>query len=229
MVRKISAVAIIGASVALCTPAYSQQPPATDAASVPEEAREKLANDLANLQGRIQAAQDEATKDAEQQRLAKAEQFQLPKKFVEVTRENSKVLSGADLGAPVEFSTKPGEKFLVLDQSNGFYAVTSPNGTTGWITSADVKPTVTGYELTPSVEWTKPGYKNWLMTSMPQSDNQSSPIVKAPTLTERVYKAMADAAISFKESYKDNPYFRVTGFTVVVSVPPALNLEFSFR
>jgi len=207
---------------------------------VPEEAKEKLANDLANLQSQIQAAEEDAVKDAERQKRV-ADAGLVLKKFIEVTRENSKVLSGADAAAPVEFSAKTGEKFLVLDKANGFYAVSSPDGKTGWITTADVKPTLTEYKLSPgydkgkSAEWFKGTESSWdwsipfVVADTPPPVSQSTPASKSPTMTERVYKVMADAAISFKDSYKDNPYFNVTGFTVVVTVPPALNLEFSFK
>jgi SH3 domain-containing protein len=183
---------------------------------------------LAALQRRIQAAQEEATQGAAMQNLL------VGGKFIEVTRDNAKVRGGADFSAPVELSAKMGQKLPVLDRSNDFYAVGLPDGKAGWITSADVKPTVIDPETASKLN-NNAVLKNWKGAKIVNDTDDVATLLSSAgaqissALSEKIYKAMTDAAVGFKDSYKDNPYFSVTGFTVVVSLPPALNLDFSFK
>jgi hypothetical protein len=210
------ALAAIGSSLLLCSPASAQQAPAgapAGASSVPEEARDKLANDLANLQLQVEHAQRE---------LQTANSSFPGIKKVEVTRE-AKVFAGADPSAPTEFTVGKGTDLSVLDKSNNFYAVAdTAQGKTGWVMTSDVKPTwgdYTGYYTTTGTP----------VSSMQSAGNTTGNQGWMNSIRAAVYKQLTDSAVAFRDSYKDNPYFRVTGFTVVVSLPPALNLEFAFK
>jgi Bacterial SH3 domain len=253
--RTVGVLVAVGSSVLLCSYAFGQQPatatPPAAQSSVPEEARDKLAQDLANLQSQIQAAQQLAeTEQAQKQKLANVSPWKLlGSKFVEITRDNSLLLSGADPSSRVETSINKGATIPVLDKSKDYYAVALPSGQTGWVASADVKPMYGNFKLgdtgkfiaydpKTSQTWGEyPAYiEGWdvfanpyLVAGEQPSAPQSASNQKSLSISERVYKTMTDAAVSFRDSYKNNPYFQVTGFTVVIGVPPALNLDFSFK
>jgi hypothetical protein len=163
----------------------AQQPTASaaESESIPADVRNKLDDDLAKFQADIEASsrQIRASSPAE--------------KNVEVTSDFASVLSGAKLSASKEFDAKKGDKFLVLDKVNDFYAVAADNGKTGWITAGDVKPD----------------------------------FVQDIDVMTRLFRALTDDAVRFRDSYKDNKYLYVSGFTVHTGFPPAVDLSFSFR
>jgi hypothetical protein len=210
--RRISrisfAIVTIGSWAALSAApviAWAQQSPSQPSsavpAGIPADVTDKLARDLAALQAKIQTIQ--ATQEL-------AEKILSVKQLL-VTSDNAKVLNGADADASKEFSAKKGDIFSVLDRANNFYAVAADNGKTGWITAGSVKPIArlvkvndTSYPATPSAQ-----------------ENSG--------MTERIFKALTEQAVQFRDSYKDNQYMYVSGFTVHVGIPPSVDLAFTFR
>ncbi|HVC59935.1 MAG TPA: SH3 domain-containing protein [Acetobacteraceae bacterium] len=205
---------------------------------IPRQAVDQLAADLASLQKKIQAAQQVAEIAQAKQLAANAT---LPR--IQVTR-TAPVLAGAARSSSVEFTAKKGTELSVLDKAQGFYAVASAEGKTGWIADADAKPT-TPID-TKLADWIHMTAANplWIdilnqyKESLPATDGTNRSRAAVPVqggsssgnaIAGDLYKAMTKAAVDFRNSYKNNPYFRVSGFTVVLSIPPALNLDFSFK
>ena len=184
--------------VALSAPNVSlaQQPTTSTAQSedIPADVMNKLDNDLAKFQADIQSSFRQTTASSP------------VGKKIEVTSDFASVLGGAKLSAPKEFAAKKGDKFLVLDKANDFYAVAADNGKTGWITVGDVKP-----------DFAKLGAVDDNTT---QQDHD---------VTTRLFHTLTEDALRFRDAYKDNKYLHVSGFTVHTGVPPAVDLSFSFR
>jgi hypothetical protein len=183
--------------------------------SIPPEVTDKLANDLAKLQSEIQAAQQQASIPLLKQRE------------VEVTRDGW-VFGGADTDAPKEFAAHKGQSLKVLDKAGNFYAVyDSTAGKTGWVPVADVKPRFNKWDWDfddPSI-----GSKNYIS---PSSDKMSSGNASNNASSDNnsyLFKKITDAAVQFRESYRNNQYIQVTGFTVKLGIPPALDLAFGFK
>ena len=162
--------------------------------SIPADVMNKLDNDLAKFQADIQSSFRQTTASSP------------VGKKIEVTSDFANVLGGAKLSAPKEFAAKKGDKFLVLDKANDFYAVAADNGKTGWITVGDVKP-----------DFVKPGAVD---------DNNTQ---QDHDVTTSLFHTLTEDAVRFREAYKDNKYLHVSGFTVHTGVPPAVDLSFSFR
>jgi hypothetical protein len=127
-------------------------------------------------------------------------------KKVEVTSDFASVLSGAKPSASKEFEARKGDKFLVLDKVNDLYAVAANNGKTGWIAAGDVKP---DYLKIGAVE--------------------EHPTQEDDDVSIKLFQTLTEDAVRFRDSYKDNKYLYVSGFTVHTGVPPAVDLTFSFR
>jgi hypothetical protein len=162
--------------------------------SIPADVMNKLDNDLAKFQADTQMSSRQITASSP------------IGKTIEVTSDFASVLGGAKLSAPKEFAAKKGDKFLVLDKVNDFYAVAADNGKTGWITAGDVKP-----------DFVKLGA---VEDDTTQEEN---------SVTTILFQALTEDAVRFRDSYKDNKYLHVSGFTVHTGVPPAVDLSFSFR
>jgi hypothetical protein len=188
-----------------CYQASAQQAP-----TVPHEATSTLAKDLANLQSEILAAQQQAA-------AQEAAQAKGARKTVEVTR-NAEVLGGADPSAPAEFTALKGADFWVLDKQNGYYAVVRDDGKTGWIPASDVKP----YFKNPmqNGDWDPWGNGHY---------NYKMVVANAPSVQERLFQTITESAVKFRDSYKNNPYFQVSGFTIVMGVTPSVDISFTFK
>ena len=46
---------------------------------------------------------------------------------------------------------------------------------------------------------------------------------------DRIYETIVKKASEVKEKYKDNPHLRVSGFSIKVSFPPSVSLDFDFK
>src|ERR1700733_10668945 len=184
--------------VALSVPNVSlaQQPTKSTAQSdsIPFDVINTLDNDLAKFQADIQSSFRQITASSP-----------IGKK-IEVTSDFASVLGGAKPSAPKEFAAKKGDKFLVLDKANDFYAVAADNGKTGWIMAGDVKPDFVKIE----------GVED--NTTQQDDDVQI-----------RLFQTLTEDAERFRDAYKDNKYLHVSGFTIHTGVPPAVDLSFSFR
>jgi hypothetical protein len=196
----------IGTSVVLCSYASAQQ----KSSPIPTEATNKLAKDLANLQTQILAAQQQATSQ-------EAAQTGASRRKIEVTR-NADVLAGADPSAQEEFKASKGTDFWVLDKQNGYYAVVGDDGKTGWIPASDVKPKYSK-DMTGYGDWELKWYKYDMKTVA----------TTEPSIQEKLFQTITDRAVKFRDSYKDNPYFQVSGFTINVGVTPSVEIAFTFK
>jgi uncharacterized protein YgiM (DUF1202 family) len=184
------------------------QPASAASAGIPADVVDKLASDLAKLQVGIQATQQLAASSPVQNQIL-------------VTSDAANVLSGATPSASKEFVAKKGEKLFVLDRANDYYAVATDNGRTGWIMAADVKPETNAYNTAfwqtwnPSTTTAAPAVQN----GPPQDSGVAA----------RIFKSLTEQAVQFRDSYKDNKYMFVSGFTVHVGIPPSVDLAFTFR
>jgi hypothetical protein len=183
------------------------QPSAPTPSSVPADVTDKLAGDLAKLQASIQASQSFVASPAAWNQVL-------------VTSNNADVLSGASASAAKEFVAQKGEKFHVLDKANAYYAVAADNGRTGWIMAADVKPE-------PAVGIPVWGTGNPAI--MKKEIKGVGTTQEDEGMTARIFKSLTEQAVEFRDSYKDNKYLFVSGFTVHVGIPPSIDLAFTFR
>lgn len=73
------------------------------------------------------------------------------------------------------------------------------------------------------------GYKSgWVHASsvVPETYTLQVPV---KSTTESIYQQIMDKVKGFKEKYENNPYVRVTGFSVDISIPPAVSISFEFK
>jgi len=122
---------------------------------------------------------------------------------VTVTAPEAGVYSGAASNAKLIKKLSAGVNLPVLDKAAEWYAVDFGEKEAGvqggWMKAADVVP------------------------AMEFITYQSQ------TPAERAYDQVLEKVRKLKEKYDDNPYVRVTGFNIDISIPPALSIGFEFK
>jgi hypothetical protein len=229
--------ALAGPKVALGQPTPTPSPPsaavksaassaAPEAASIPSDVTDKLAADLAQLQKEVLAA-------------AQPTQPQPSRQVTVTSADGTPIFGGADRAAPKEYTAKKGDNLYVLDKANDFYAVAGPkNGETGWVAASDVKP----IWLTPkdssghfaAVDYSDAWNKGKDYSDVDKAGYQTTNINNPPTQQDEgaialMFKALTEKAVQFRDSYKNNEYVQVTGFTVHVALIPSIDLAFAFK
>ncbi len=73
------------------------------------------------------------------------------------------------------------------------------------------------------------GYKSgWVHASSVVPETYTLQTQTKPT-TDSMYQQIMDKVKGFKEKYENNPYVRVTGFSVDIAIPPAVSISFEFK
>lgn len=121
---------------------------------------------------------------------------------VKATASKPALRLGATETANQLSTATPGEKFKVLDKTGDWYAVKLARPVEGY-TAAWVKAS----DVVPYVE-IQP---------------------KAETIAEDLFRKLTEQASKIKDSYRNNPYVSVTGFTVNVGISPSVGVNFEFK
>lgn len=152
-----------------------------------------LANDLAALQGDIEAASHD------QQSWAYSGSGITR---VRLTQTQAAIYKGADKASGVLTKLPEGKTLPVIDKAGEWYAVRLDNGPgefkAGWIQSGAVVP-------------------------------ETFSLASQQTLAADAYQKIMDKVQGLKEKYSSNPYVRITGFSVDITVPPAVSIAFEFK
>jgi hypothetical protein len=108
--------------------------------------------------------------------------------------------AGAADTAPVILRAAKGKTFPLVAEAPGWYAVRTEQPFQGTNTA-------------------------WLRATAAIS---LQPETASPSAGDRIFAKMAESASRMKQSYDNNPYFTITGFTVSV-VPPSVSMNFEFK
>jgi hypothetical protein len=109
--------------------------------------------------------------------------------------------------------------------------VATDTGKTGWIPVGDVKPIV-ATNVTDLESWlsaVKFGQASNTLTGRIITATQGNTSSNGDNPSSGIFRVLTDSAVAFHDSYKNNPYIQVSGFTVHVGVPPSVDLSFSFK
>lgn len=122
---------------------------------------------------------------------------------VRVTAPEAGVYAGAAATADLIRKLPAGENLRVVDKAGDWYAVEMSKQVGemkgGWVNAADVVPFGTAM--------TEP----------------------SATPAEKAYDLVLEKVRRLKVKYDDNPYVRITGFNIDISLPPALSIGFEFK
>jgi uncharacterized protein YgiM (DUF1202 family) len=125
---------------------------------------------------------------------------------VRTTRDNAVLRAGAADQAKAVTKVPAGATFDVIDRAGEWYAVKldkpTQGLTTAWVKAADA-------------------------TREPQKRAESDQ-VKQTSMADQIYEQITKSVTSIRDRYKDNPYVRVSGFTVNVAIPPSVTISFDF-
>ncbi|MEW5710635.1 MAG: hypothetical protein AB1830_17305 [Pseudomonadota bacterium] len=171
---------------------------------IPKTAVEALAKDLAQLH--------EAVLDAQRRQqayeIARAKWPGLGVSQVTVTNLSTGVRAGANDKAAVLLTAKKNQTFPVIDKAGEWYAVALPQKvqglSVGWVPATDVVPTAG--------------------TIQPVAGGG-----QPTSLAEGIFNDLAERAIRFRDAYRNNPHFSVTGFAVNVGAPFSVSINFEFK
>lgn len=187
---------------------------AAQSASIPKAVVDSIASDLADLQSAVVAAQSRLDSSSSTNSFGASlpPTYRVPNVLgVEVTGAKPAVRAGASKGANKLLEPKRGEKFLVLDKADDWYAVKLPQPVeghmTGWVNASDV------------------------IVEKAVDASLTGQVVATPSraVAEDVFRMLTERAGRIRDAYKDNPYVSVSGFTVNVGVPPSVGVNFEFK
>lgn len=167
-----------------------------------DAAMKELAGDLAKLHAEIQSIYQ-----TEVMAMGVPAVIDLYRpRFVSVTADKGTIYTGADAKAAILQTVQKGQKLKVIDKVSDWYAVAFDQPVhgmdTGWVKAAQVVP------------------------------QTYFPISTAPpdkSFTERMYDKIVASIKVFRDIYETNPYVRVKGFSVDISVPPSVSISFEFK
>lgn len=57
----------------------------------------------------------------------------------------------------------------------------------------------------------------------------SSTVPASQSSTERLFAELTDKAARLRDRYRDNEYISISGFTIEISVPPSVSIDFEFK
>lgn len=122
---------------------------------------------------------------------------------VKITGKSVPVYKGAADFSGILTKLPEGKVLPVVDKAGEWYAV-------------DLEKTNTGYA------------SGWVNASSVVPETYSVQ-TKTTSLTDIAYQKVMDKVKELKEKYQNNPYVRVTGFSVDVASPPAVSISFEFK
>jgi hypothetical protein len=135
----------------------------------------------------------------------------------QITADAAALYADADPNAEIINTAKEGETFVVLDRVKDWYgiapAITYTPGQGEAYFGANV------------ISWVRERDVSIKATFHPE--NTLRPVQVAPRLTS--YERLAQQAIAIKRRSDNNPYMRVTGFTVQLGPLPSVSISFEFK
>lgn len=167
-----------------------------------DAAMTELAGDLAKLHAEIQSAYQ-----TEIMAMGGPDVIGMYRpRFVNVTADKGTVYTGADAKAAIIQTVQKGQKFKIIDKVTDWYAVAFDQPVhgmdTGWVKAAQV---------------------------VPQTYFPVSTVPPDKSFTDRIYEKIVASVKVFRDTYEKNPYVRVKGFSVDISVPPSVSISFEFK
>ncbi|MCC5812008.1 MAG: SH3 domain-containing protein [Ectothiorhodospiraceae bacterium] len=134
---------------------------------------------------------------------ASTTEFQQAPNSVTVTAERAPVRAGASDEADEIALLTQGEQLRVIDKVGEWYAVEYAPMQSGWLSAEGVVP----IGMLPLV----------------------GPMEGIAAAQRRIFRNLVERAASLRDSYSNNPYLSVSGFSIDLSVPPALTISFEFK
>ncbi|HXF44912.1 MAG TPA: hypothetical protein VNK91_02220 [Burkholderiaceae bacterium] len=171
---------------------------------IPKAAVDALAKDLAQLHEAVLEAQ----RKQQAYEMAPARWPSLGVGQVTVMNPSTAVRAGANDKAAVLLTATKHQSFPVIDKAGEWYAIALPQQvhgvSAGWVPASDVVPSAGTIRLTAGG-------------------------AQSTSLADGIFNNLAERAIRFRDAYRSNPYFSVSGFAVNVGVPPSVSINFDFR
>ena len=122
---------------------------------------------------------------------------------VKLTGKSVPIYKGADKSSGVVTKLSEGKVLPVVDKAGEWYAVgiDQPNTEfkSGWVHASSVVPETYTFQA------------------------------QVKSTTDAMYQQIMDKVRGLKEKYQNNTYVRVTGFSVDVTIPPAVSISFEFK
>ncbi len=130
---------------------------------------------------------------------------------IRITRDQSAIRAGADDSAGVLTKASRGTSFNVIDKVGDWYAVSLLKPTKEGLVSGWVKASM----ATPEVK---------TLTYMDEATSLSE-----QNSSIRIYEQITKSVTAIRKKYENNPYVKITGFTVNVAIIPSVTVSFEFK
>lgn len=122
---------------------------------------------------------------------------------VTLTSEDAAIYKGADTRSEVLTQLPEGRTLPVIDKFDGWYAVEigdkNEKYRAGWVQASDVVP------------------------------NRIVGLAAMAPRTPDMYHDTMDRVKQLQQKYSDNPYVRISGFSVEIGIPPTVSITFEFK
>ena len=179
-----------------------------------DDTLQELSKDLASLHAEVQ----EATK--QQTFAAAAAEVWNAKAATDVTvsKHETKIFTGANSNAAVLTKATQGESFPVVDKVGDWYAVALPNPEL----IADMKKN-------PALIADLKG--GWISASdvVPERKPVSASTAPSTSSGAEIYNKILEKIKAIRDTYENNPYVSVSGFSINLGIPPSVDISFEFR
>ncbi|MGA2332707.1 MAG: SH3 domain-containing protein [Syntrophales bacterium] len=184
-----------------------------------ESTMQEIAKDLATLQQEVEHASRTETGPSWETTFPASAKVYDDGRFIPVayrlrtTAKLAFIREGADDKALVLEKAPRGTSFDVIDKTGPWYAVALDKPING-LSSGWIKATYAAPELK--------------LILRRKEDNET----KQKSVSERlsdVYEKMTESLKTLQDKYKNNPFVKVTGFTVNLAIPPTLSVSFQFK
>lgn len=168
--------------------------------SIPDDFISKMSKDLAALHADPPPAEANAGS-------GQAGSFVSVPEKVAVDKDNTTLWASEPIGPSTTTMHAPrGTEAPVKNAVQGWYQV-ELNNNSWWVQTSDVAPT-------------GPVRRIYTAGTTAAAD---------PTWLGQQIEKLMKSASAFRDSYKDNPYVVVHGFSINVGVPPSVNVDFEFK
>ena len=119
-----------------------------------------------------------------------------------IVRSQASIYRGADDDSGVLTKLPEGQTARIVDKAGDWYAI----------------------GLDQEVKGQRAGW-------VPASSVVPEPVAFGPSPINKddIYESIMEQVSAFKEKYKQNPYIRITGFSVDVSLSPGVSVDFEFK
>ena len=94
---------------------------------------------------------------------------------------------------------------------------------TGWATGEALK----NAGVFADQSWSPTGVDQWWSQYLKDGTTQSPGIMD--NIKQKAVGWLLESAFALKDEYKENPHLNINGFSIVLSVPPSLQLNFEFK